>query len=139
MSISRDDIHRVIYELKASGRSVADLQCLSIHDDDLIELLQSIPEANNGMGFDSIKLFGIKIISSKWAQKGTICKIFKTNGPFDTEMWSSEINQPNDLLPFEVLDKDDEEHNNTENKNKKNKIKIKKKRKHSTARKIYLD
>ena len=37
------------------------------------------PEYRSGMSHDGIKLFGVRIIESRYVQKGTIFKIFKTD------------------------------------------------------------
>lgn len=149
MSVSLEDIRRTILNLQAEGRSISELEGLLVHSDDLLELLKSIPEYRNGMSNGGIKLFGVKIIESQYAQKGTIFRIFKTddklyppgmiNGTkrsgyyvgddlgeqcdIQNQSGSGGICVPDDMKPPTIV----EEKNG------------KKKRKHSRVRKVELD
>lgn len=166
MKLNLQDIHEALYEVKASGRSRHDLQALLIHTDDLTDLLKSMPATNSGMGFDSIKLFGVKVIESKFAQKGTIFKIFKNDdqihltstvgsgsifpksfqetippyGSGVTKPWTIDIKPWTvgiDPSPDKSLPFELPEDETPKKKKKKTKVK-KKKRKHSNTRKIVI-
>lgn len=78
MAFSLKDIQDTLRSLQIEGRRIDELEGLLINTDDLLELLKSIPEYRNGMSRD-IKLFGVKIMESKYAKKGTIFRIFKTD------------------------------------------------------------
>ena len=98
MSISLQDIHEAISDLRRKGRKLEDLEAFLVNTDDFRELLGSLAEnqhivqIGNGLKegyvrkegdkatFDILQdttIFGIKIVDSPHAQRGSIFKIFK--------------------------------------------------------------
>lgn len=80
MSISSQSIHQVIYNFKALGRNISELEGLLIHSDDFVELVKLMSQPNMVVDSStSIILHGVKIISSRHAAKGKIFKVFKND------------------------------------------------------------
>lgn len=158
MAFGLKNIHNALKILQMEGRKIEELEGLLINSDDLTELLATIPEYNNGMSRDGIKLFGVKIIESLYAQKGIIFRIFKN----DDKTYASSIGKNHEIpmsyfqatvpgsgsfgidfgpivISSGVIKISDEMKLPTVTDEKKQKEKSKKNRKHSKTRKIELD
>lgn len=77
MPFSQKDIHNALHSLQMEGRNVNELEGLLVNSEDMTELIKLLPEYQNGMSHDGIRMFGVKIIESPYAQKGTVFRIFK--------------------------------------------------------------
>ncbi len=122
MSISLQDIHEAISDLRGKGRKLEDLEAFLVNTDDFRELLGSLAEnqhivqIGNGLKegyvrkegdkatFDilqDITIFGIKIVDSSHAQRGSIFKIFKDDDKRYVEPpgWSTTFAENGIFLP----------------------------------------
>jgi len=79
MPFTNKSIHEAIHSLQMEGRSISELEGLLMHEDDLLELLQSFPEYKTGMAPEGCRMYGVKLIGSRYAEKGTIFRIYKTD------------------------------------------------------------
>lgn len=93
MSLSIQNIHKMLYEFRATGKTEDDLEAILIHSDDLKELMQAVQEKDTDIGVPwsmdwkktgEIRIMGVKIIESTYIQRGTIFKIMKNEAPFPT-------------------------------------------------------
>jgi len=89
MPFTIKNIYDAIRDIKISGHDIPEIEALLVHSDDLKELFASEPRLQTGIGDGELKLYGVKIIDSRYTQRGTIFKIFKNGnswaksyGPF---------------------------------------------------------
>lgn len=83
MPLSAKDIRDTLHCLQYEGYRIEELEALLIHEDDFINLINSISSEQKyeiTISQDApseIKVFGVKVIESRHIQPGSIFKIFK--------------------------------------------------------------
>lgn len=91
MSKELDAICSTIHSIKNTGSQINNIEALLIYENDYFELLkffQDNPKDYTSQivvdlpcGSDELRMFGVKIIKSKYVKPGSIFKIFKDNSP----------------------------------------------------------
>lgn len=93
MSLELKHVWHTLQCVEVEGHKIGELEALLIHSDDLFELLK---EARNrspvvtGLDYthnspDGFRIQGVKIIESRYVQRGSIFKIFKNEAPYSQD------------------------------------------------------
>lgn len=83
MILSAKDIYDTIHSLHIEGRRTEELEALLVHEDDFVNLINSISSEQKYEttitqdATDKISIYGVEVIESRHVQPGSIFKIFK--------------------------------------------------------------
>jgi hypothetical protein len=97
MSFGPFSIHQATEEVVATGCDVSELDVLVVNEDDWLELINASPMFQNGNSGDGdIRVYGVKIVTSRHTERGTILKVFHN----DNQMLSKEWTYKRSHIPY---------------------------------------